>query len=86
MVRSGERVRISAQLIHAATDRHVWAQNYDDELSRILTLQQRIASDVAVAVGHPPRHHHRKRGRQTVHPQAYDAYLKGMRTRGLQRY
>ena len=81
VVRSGERVRISVQLIHAATDRHVWARNYDDEVSRLLTLQQRIASDVAVAVGHPPSAIS-KRGRQTVAPQAYDAYLKGMTAAG----
>jgi TolB-like protein/DNA-binding winged helix-turn-helix (wHTH) protein/Flp pilus assembly protein TadD len=86
VVRSGERVRISVQLIHAATDRHVWAQNYDDEVSRILTLQQRIASDVAVAVGHPPAASATgRRGRQSVDPQAYDAYLKGTRAVGLER-
>jgi tetratricopeptide (TPR) repeat protein len=87
VARSGERVRISAQLIHAATDRHVWAQSYDGELSHILTLQKRIASDVAAAVGHAPASSATsRRGRQTVHPEAYDAYLKGIKTLGSRRY
>ena len=87
VVRSGDRVRISAQLVDAATDRHVWARNYDDELSHILTLQQRIASDIAVAVGRrAAAPSTRARGRQTVDPEAYDAYLKGLTARGLQRY
>jgi TolB-like protein/DNA-binding winged helix-turn-helix (wHTH) protein/Flp pilus assembly protein TadD len=87
VARSGERVRVSAQLIHAATDRHVWAQNYDGELSHILTLQHRIASDVAAATGHKPAASATsRRARQTVHPEAHDAYLKGVKTLGSRRY
>ena len=41
VVRSGQHVRITAQLIHAATDRHVWAQSYEGELSDVVGLQQR---------------------------------------------
>ena len=64
VTRTGDRVRITCQLIHAATDRHVWARNYDGELSGILTLQQRIASDVAVGRGTPAASAASTRGRQ----------------------
>jgi TolB-like protein/DNA-binding winged helix-turn-helix (wHTH) protein/Flp pilus assembly protein TadD len=87
VTRTGDRVRINAQLIHAATDRHVWARNYDEELSGILTLQQQIASDVAAAAGRAPAASARsRRGRHGVDPQAYEAYLKGTREAGSQRY
>ena len=50
VVRSGQHVRITAQLIHAATDRHVWAQSYEGELSDVLALQQQIARAIAAAI------------------------------------
>jgi TolB-like protein/DNA-binding winged helix-turn-helix (wHTH) protein/tetratricopeptide (TPR) repeat protein len=88
VTRTGDRVRITAQLIHAATDRHVWARNYDRELSAILTLQQQIASDVAAAAGRAPvaASAGSRRGGRGVDPQAYEAYLKGTREVGTQRY
>jgi TolB-like protein/DNA-binding winged helix-turn-helix (wHTH) protein/Flp pilus assembly protein TadD len=85
--KSGERVRISAQVIHAGTDRHIWAQDYDGELSHILTLQRRIAADIAAATGRPPAASGTgRRGREAVHPEAYEAYLKGIRAFGSRRY
>src|SRR5207247_9597327 len=39
VVRAGDRVRITAQLIHAATDTHLWAETYDRELSDVLPVQ-----------------------------------------------
>ncbi|MCA1563965.1 MAG: hypothetical protein LC804_28205, partial [Acidobacteria bacterium] len=86
VVRAGERVRITAQLIRAATDRHVWAQSYDGELRQILTLQQSIASDIATAAGRRAARPASPRARQTVDPQAYDAYLKGVTAGGVPRY
>ncbi len=53
VVRTESGVRITAKLIRAATDRHVWAQAYEGELSHMIALQQRIASDLAVAAGRP---------------------------------
>jgi TolB-like protein/DNA-binding winged helix-turn-helix (wHTH) protein/Flp pilus assembly protein TadD len=85
VTRTGDRVRINAQLIHAATERHVWARNYDEELGLILTLQQQIASDVAAAAGRAPAASAGSR-RERVDPQAYEAYLKGTREAGSQRY
>ena len=50
VVRSGTRVRITAQLIQAASDRHLWAQSYDRELSDILTVQGEVARDIAESI------------------------------------
>ncbi len=47
VVRSGSQVRITAQLIHAASDRHFWARSYDRDLSDVLTVQGEVASEIA---------------------------------------
>jgi TolB-like protein/DNA-binding winged helix-turn-helix (wHTH) protein/Flp pilus assembly protein TadD len=80
IARSGQHVRISAQLIHAATDRHVWARSYEGEMSDVVALQRQIARTIATAVGgrlaSPMAAPARKT--QAVNPDAYDAYLKGL--------
>ena len=81
--RSGDIVRITVKLIRAATDRNLWAHIYEGDMSRMFTLQQQIASDVAVAAGR--RRPAAVRG-QTIDPKAYEAYLKGLSARGLQQY
>jgi len=43
VVREGSRVRVTAQLIEASTDRHIWAERYERELSSVLALQSEIA-------------------------------------------
>jgi adenylate cyclase len=48
--KSGQRVRITAQLIHAATDRHVWAERYDRSLEDIFALQDEISEAIVTAV------------------------------------
>ena len=62
-------------------------QNYEGELSQMLDLQQRIASEIAVAAGRfpPPLARHGCRT-QTIDPQAYDAYLKGLTAQGQQQH
>ena len=85
VVRSGDGVRISAKLIRAATDRHVWAQSYPGDVGQMLALQRQIASDVAVAAGRPASPAVRA-GARRVDPKAYDAYVKGLTARGFQRY
>src|SRR5215813_9388961 len=47
VLRSGDRVRISAQLINASTDMHLWADSYDRDLRDILTLQSEVARAIA---------------------------------------
>jgi len=78
VVRAGSRVRVTAQLIRAATDRHIWAQSYDSERGAMLAVQQRIALDIAVAVGRAAPSNLTAGVRQVVDPQAYEAYVKGL--------
>lgn len=79
VMRSGNRVRIAAQLIHAPTDTHLWAKNYESDLRDILAVQ----SDVAQAIAHEieikltPQEQARFAATRTVDPEAYEAFLKG---------
>jgi TolB-like protein/DNA-binding winged helix-turn-helix (wHTH) protein/Flp pilus assembly protein TadD len=81
--RSGDTVRITVKLIRAATDRNLWAHIYEGDMSRMLALQQQMASDVAVAAG---RRRPTAPRAQTVNPKAYQAYLNGLSARGVQRH
>ena len=78
VLRVGDHVRITAQLIHAVTDAHVWAQRYDRPVHDVLTLQSDVAHAIAMAIevtlrpGEPVR-----RARAPVHPAALEAYLRG---------
>lgn len=79
IVRSGGRVRITAQLIHASSDQHIWAETYEQNLGDALRLQ----SDVAQAITHQvraqltPELKQQFAGAGQVDPAAYEAYLKG---------
>jgi serine/threonine-protein kinase len=79
VMRVGRRVRITAQLIHAATDTHLWAESYERDLEDVLLLQgevaQAIADEIRVAV--TPEEARRLAARRRVDPEAYDACLKG---------
>jgi TolB-like protein/DNA-binding winged helix-turn-helix (wHTH) protein/tetratricopeptide (TPR) repeat protein len=73
--RSGNRVHVTAQLIHAASDTHVWAESFDRDLSDVGSLQNELAQTIAKQVGAttsgpgiPARH---------INPEAHDAYLLG---------
>ena len=79
IVRSGNRVRITAQLIEARTDRHLWAHAYETELGDVLALQRELAEVIADEVRSKiasEQHPLPKRVRNLL-PQAQDAYLKG---------
>ncbi len=79
VARSGDRVRITAQLIHAPTDRHLWAQSYERELRDVLILQGELAQAIAraIQVELQPGTQRRLARARPVHPEAYEAYLKG---------
>jgi TolB-like protein len=79
VLRSGDRVRISVQLINAHTDTHLWAQNYDHDLRDILTLHAEVAQAVAreVQVKLTPHDYAHFAHTHPVDPEAYEAYLKG---------
>jgi TolB-like protein len=75
--RSGQRVRVSVQLIDALTDRHIWSENYDRTLADSLTLQGDLATEIAAAVGATlsPQEKTRVEAKPTNNTAAYDAYL-----------
>ena len=50
VLRAGDEVRITAQLIHAASDTHLWAESYDRRLRDILTLQSKVAHAIVTEV------------------------------------
>lgn len=77
--RSGERLRISAQLLHAQSDTHLWAESYDRDLRDVLTLQAELAQAIAreVQVQLTTRERTSFAQAQPVDPEAYEAYLKG---------
>ena len=79
VVRSGDRVRVTAQLIDAKADHHVWARSYDHTLRDVLALQGRIASEIAKEVrgALTPSQQDRLAHRKTIDPAAYDLYLRG---------
>ena len=79
VLRSGERVRITAQLIEVPVERHIWAQSFEGDVRDTLVLQNSVARAIAEqvratvnqreqAVLHKPK---------VVDPEAYEAYLKG---------
>jgi TolB-like protein/DNA-binding winged helix-turn-helix (wHTH) protein/Tfp pilus assembly protein PilF len=80
VMRSGSRVRITAQLIHAATDRHLWAKSYERDLADILPLQGELAQAIAdaVEVKIAPQVRARLRSAPQLNPDAYDAFYRGL--------
>ena len=79
IVRSGGRVRITAQLIEAAVDKHLWAQSYDGDVRDTLALQSRVARAIAeeIRVNLQPKEQAALKNVKSVKPDAYEAYLKG---------
>jgi TolB-like protein/DNA-binding winged helix-turn-helix (wHTH) protein/Tfp pilus assembly protein PilF len=79
ITRSGGRVRITAQLIEGALDKHVWAQSYDGDLRDTLALQSRVARAIAeeIRVNIQPQEQAALKNVKAVNPEAYEAYLKG---------
>jgi adenylate cyclase len=77
--KAGGRVRITAQLIDAAADSHVWAERYDRDLNDIFALQDEIAQAIVAAlkVKLLPAEKQAIETRSTHDPQAYQIYLQG---------
>jgi TolB-like protein len=78
VLRSGERVRITAQLIHAASDHHLWAESYERDFRDILSLQSEIARQVAnqVRIILTPEERARLGSARQINPEAHDWYLR----------
>ena len=79
VVRSGQRVRITAQLLYGPTDRHLWAETYERDLGDVLSLQSEVAQAIAqqVRVQVTPQQQVNLRSTRAVNPEAYDSYLRG---------
>ncbi|HZM99631.1 MAG TPA: tetratricopeptide repeat protein [Pyrinomonadaceae bacterium] len=77
--RSGDRVVIRAQLIHAATDVHLWVQDYEREMRDVLDLQSEIAQAIArqIRIRMTPDEEARLASTHPVRPKAFDLYLQG---------
>ena len=77
--RSGDRVVIRAQLIHAATDHHLWVQTYERPMRDVLDVQSEIAQTIArqVQIEMTPADQARLTTRRPVSPKAFDNYLQG---------
>jgi TolB-like protein/Tfp pilus assembly protein PilF/DNA-binding winged helix-turn-helix (wHTH) protein len=79
LARSGDRVRITAQLIEARTDRHIWADRYERSSRDILLVEDEIARTVAEELsGRVDREEHRRFAARPIDPGAHEAYLQGL--------
>jgi len=80
VLRSGNRIRITAQLLHAPTDRHLWAESYDRDLGDVLKLQAEVARSITqeVNIKLTPQDRTRLEIARPVNPQAYQSCLLGL--------
>jgi TolB-like protein/Tfp pilus assembly protein PilF len=79
VMREGNRIRVTAQLIRGSTDEHFWSQTYDRELQDVFTLQSDLAQAIAekVEVTVTGVEHERLTVARSVAPEVYESYLKG---------
>ena len=79
VLRSGDQVRITAQLIDAAADKHLWSQSYEGELKDTLALQNQVARAIAeqIRINLNPQEQAALKSAKVVNPEAYESYLKG---------
>jgi len=78
VLRSGDRVRITAQLIYAQSDRHLWAESYERDLHDVLMLQSDVAQAIAqqVKINVTPQERQRLVASRIVNPEAYELLLR----------
>src|SRR5438552_2041443 len=78
VLRSGDRVRITAHLVHSATNRQLWTESYERDVRDIVGLQSEVARSIAgeVRVKLTPQERARLTKAGTVNPEAYDHYLR----------
>jgi adenylate cyclase len=77
--RAGEHVRITAQLIDAESDSHLWSETYDREMKDVFAIQDDIAQSIAKALQMTlsPQERRAIQSVATADPEAYDFYLRG---------
>src|SRR6202795_301772 len=83
VLHSGDQVRITAQLIEASTDKHLWSQSYEGELRDTLALQNRVAGAIAdqIRINLTPQEQAALKSVKVVNPEAYEPYIKGRKDR-----
>jgi pentatricopeptide repeat protein len=79
VIKEGDRIRVTAQLIRGATDQHFWSETYDREMPDVLTLESELALSIAekVEVTITGKEHQRISSAGQVGPEVYESYLKG---------
>jgi serine/threonine protein kinase/tetratricopeptide (TPR) repeat protein len=79
VLRSGNRIRITAQLVAAPTERHIWAESYERDLSDVLLLQNEVARTIAqqIRVQLTPQQQAQFATNRPLQPEAHEAFLKG---------
>jgi Tfp pilus assembly protein PilF len=79
VIREGDRIRVTAQLIRGATDQHFWSESYDREMRDALSLESELAQTIAekVEVTVTGEEHQRLSAARPVAPEVYESYLKG---------
>jgi pentatricopeptide repeat protein len=79
VIREGDRIRVTAQLIRGATDQHFWSESYDREMRGALSLESELAQTIAekVEVTVTGEEHRRLSSARPVAPEVYESYLKG---------
>jgi serine/threonine-protein kinase len=77
VVKAGNRVRITAQLIRARDERHLWSRKYERDVKDILKLQEEVARAIAVEVRTSLKAGGRSTQAKSVNPEAYQAFLQG---------
>jgi TolB-like protein/DNA-binding winged helix-turn-helix (wHTH) protein/Flp pilus assembly protein TadD len=77
IVRSGDRVRITAQLIRVPADQHIWAHSYEGDIRDMLVLQNQVARAIADQIRVTVGNEGHTQSPRAVNAQAYDNYLKG---------
>jgi TolB-like protein/DNA-binding winged helix-turn-helix (wHTH) protein len=79
VLRSGNRVRITAQLVEATSDRQLWAHSYERDLKDVLLLQDEVSRDIVgqVRIKLTPEERSLLREADSINPEAHDDYLRG---------
>lgn len=79
VIRDGDRIRVTAQLIRANTDTHLWSESYDREFRDVLGLESDLAQAIAerVQVSVTGEELQRLKAARQVSPEVYESYLKG---------
>jgi TolB-like protein/Tfp pilus assembly protein PilF len=79
VIREGNRIRVTAQLIRGATDDHFWSETYDRDVQDVLAMQSEIAQAIAekVQVTMTGEEQQRLTAARPVAPEVYESYLKG---------